>query len=877
MPLCLQLLETVAENIVAVVGSNYFTQEDNLTQYSQLTQNEQSSEDSLQLLEIYYLFARNTAIGYPSQPLCKLLQWLVQSVSCLAVRSGCEVDKGLKLQLLVLSELIKISAGVKIYLKELKTIKKLYRSLTILLNSTENPELLVFSMTILARLVLLDSMGSKLFSEKNVKQAFELIFSVLDGSWRTDANESMSMSNTILDRPSMLPIVSIDLLCDLGIREDILELLKQNQKTLVVVDNCLMSININGDTEEILIADHFLASVVRLNHVFQTIVAKSLFDLDILYRVLQTTLHPSKLVSTMTAKLIIKVIGDDVLSFRTLFESLATTERLNPIVGGMARCIADATAVVQNSGNLEVLSHSDDYLQSVVLCHVLAKLSSLPVIRSLCADKISLNQSATLIQAESALTGSVDPQILICFQPQLSIHLMTLLSSLVSDEKLDEKIKRTLILFLRSSEVSKVLAAALSNRTDKTFVVESLLLLTQLLTMSEKKHVNAFELSEEIFNLNQRVGDSYENFQSTIATLQASADVSAKKIEKLQTEMQQMLHFQDQLKAQQDQALAELGEKFIDQIRQKDDAMQKIRDAYEDKLREITLQCESMGQHMNKQTDTLQQREALLQESRAKRGILEEKNTDHKRKIQALEIRIEEIAQTHSTVMEEMQLREKRLLELREKIAAISEDYTTQREELASARDDNRRLESELKEQEITNESTYKELVLLSKAYKALADDKMSIESEVDTIRDEMAGLESMSVALQSRLQGKKELADQLAQKVEQLDDAVAEYKNALGDEHEKRCTVSRELDELKKAHRKLESMMVTLEIQVAEQRLLVNSKDEYILKCEADICHLTEEVGKQANLQALIHQLSSGVDNGSKVNDSSSVIAHDK
>ncbi|POM61239.1 hypothetical protein PHPALM_29777 [Phytophthora palmivora] len=231
--------------------------------------------------------------------------------------------------------------------------------------------------------------------------------------------------------------------------------------------------------------------------------------------------------------------------------------------------------------------------------------------------------------------------------------------------------------------------------------------------------------------------------------------------------------------------------------------------------------------------------------------------------------------------MEEMKLREKELEELREEIATISGDYTAQREELETAHDEARvRCCVEffrcLLTEKLSNENTYKELVLLSKAHKALADEKKNIESDVDTIRDQMANLETLNISIQSRLQEKKELADQLERKMARLDDAATVSKNALEDEREKRRSVGRDLDDLRKAHRKLESDMAMLEIQAAEQRLLVEAKDEHLRKYEEDIRHLTNEVGKQAKLQALIHQLSSGVDNNVKINDGA-FLARDK
>lgn len=396
---CLQLLDTLAGHLLAVVAPSKAQEvhDDNddevaATQYSQPTQAQQTPEDSLQLLELCYLFARKTAIGYPSHALCKLLQWLVESVSVAALRNGCENDTGLKLQLLVLAELIKISAGVRIYAKEMKKIKDFYRSLTILLNSTEDAELLVFSMAILARLVLTESMGSKLFSDKNVDQAFALVFSVLDGSWHDNAGESMSDATTILDRRSLLQLVSIDLLCDLADSQEILELLEKYPKIAPTIDNCFMTINLNGDAEQILVAAHYLSSIVQLSHLFRKMLIKGLSDQDVLYRVLQATLHPSKLAATTTTQLILKLIGDDIRSLRSLFDSSENAERLSPVVAGMIRCSTDATTVVQGAEDNEALSNSDEYLHSVEVCHLLAKLSELPAIRAVCVETMSLNQ-----------------------------------------------------------------------------------------------------------------------------------------------------------------------------------------------------------------------------------------------------------------------------------------------------------------------------------------------------------------------------------------------------------------------------------------------------------------------------------------------------
>ncbi|UIZ21632.1 hypothetical protein KXD40_001327 [Peronospora effusa] len=474
----------------------------------------------------------------------------------------------------------------------------------------------------------------------------------------------------------------------------------------------------------------------------------------------------------------------------------------------------------------------------------------------------------------------------------------SLLSSIMSDDNLTDKNKRTLSQLFQTSEVALVLGAALSSRK-KDVVVETLLLITQSLTSLRSKQFHDLELAEAMVGYSQRAKDANDNLRSTICSLQVNAKVGQMTIEKLQTKLQQTLHFQDELKAQQDQAIKDIEVKFAEQIRQKEDAILKMRDAYEAKLRKIAVQCETMGQHMNKNINVLQHRETLLHESRIKRGILEDENNELNRKVQVLETRIDEVAQTRLIAMEEVKLRDKELDEVRKEIATIFGDYTAQRDELeAAAYDEAKRLENELSEQKLSTENTYKELVLLAKAHEALSYEKKTCENEMATVLDKVANLESLNITMQSQLLEKRKLADQLERKVRRilvydrlgwltymsnycqmawLDDAATASKNALEVERKKHQAVGRDLGDLRKAHHKLESDMAMLEIQAAEQRMVIESKDEHLRKYKVEICHLTKEVGKQAKLQALIHQLSSGVDNNVKTSDGSSYPARDK
>jgi hypothetical protein len=71
------------------------------------------------------------------------------------------------------------------------------------------------------------------------------------------------------------------------------------------------------------------------------------------------------------------------------------------------------------------------------------------------------------------------------------------------------------------------------------------------------------------------------------------------------------------------------------------------------------------------------------------------------------------------------------------------------------------------------------------------------------------------------------------------LEETAAISQSALEDERDKRRNAARELDDLRKAHRKHDSEAAMWEIRVAENHLLIESKDEQIRKCEEEVRHL--------------------------------------
>lgn len=265
-----------------------------------------------------------------------------------------------------------------------------------------------------------------------------------------------------------------------------------------------------------------------------------------------------------------------------------------------------------------------------------------------------------------------------------------MLSTFLEESNVNDKLKRTLNQFLQSSEVSVVLGAGLLNCNDKELVVDVLLLMNECLSNSGSKRFNAFGLAEGIISFGQRWTESNDHMESELAGLEANVESSTKTIDKLQAEMQKMLHVHDELRLQHDQELKELGAKFAEQVRQKDEVMLKNYEVYETKIRELTAQCENLAQHINKKASAIQQRDQLLQENRMKRCVLEDENAEFKRKVQVLEIRIEEIAQSHSVASEEMKHREREFAALREEMATVSSDYATKREELEHVLDENK-------------------------------------------------------------------------------------------------------------------------------------------------------------------------------------------
>lgn len=397
--LTLQLLDTLAEHILSISPLQLPSQatpaavEKEEAAVAATQQNVEADSTLAPLLELVFLFSRRTTIGYPSHALNKLLQWLTINISAAALQSNGEGSSMLKLQLVVMAEMIKSSSGVQIFVKEMKKIKDFYRALTILLNGTEDTELLVFSMTILARLVLSDSLGNKLFSAKNVNQAFELVFSVLDGSWH--GSDDTYSSESVLVRPGLLQHMGVDLLCDLADRSDVLELLEKHNKVQHLLENFVLAVNLNASAEQIEVAVHFVTRVLALGHHFQKLVVKILSDFDILYRVMQTTLHPSRLIAITSIQLVLKVVGDDIRPMKSVFHDSSEVQRLTPVISGMFRCIIDVIELVQKREGNEELCASEQYLHSMEGCQLLAKLCEFPTFRALCVQNISLNQVIT--------------------------------------------------------------------------------------------------------------------------------------------------------------------------------------------------------------------------------------------------------------------------------------------------------------------------------------------------------------------------------------------------------------------------------------------------------------------------------------------------
>lgn len=416
--LCLQLLDTLAEHILSLTPAPRSASapkaptanEESDFAVSQTQPAVENASGLAPLLELVYLFSRKTAVGYPSHAVSKLLQWLTDSIAASALHCNGEGSTMLKLQLVVVAEMLKASSGVQIFVKEMKKVKEFYRALMIVLNSTEDAELLVFSMTILARLVLSDSLGNKLFSAKNVDQALELVFSVLDGSW--NGSDDAYSSDSVFSRSSLLQIMGVDLLCDLAERSDVLDVLEKHAKMMPTIESFVMAIDLNGSVDQIQLAAHFVARVVALGHHFRKLVVKILSDFDILYRVLQTTLHPSRLVAITSTQLVLKVIGDGLRPMKTIFDASDDVQRLTPVITGMFRCITDVTEIVQQREGRDELCASEQYLHSVEGCQLLAKLSEFPSFRSLCAQNISLNQvtlSCSLAVATVAFADAAVP------------------------------------------------------------------------------------------------------------------------------------------------------------------------------------------------------------------------------------------------------------------------------------------------------------------------------------------------------------------------------------------------------------------------------------------------------------------------------------
>lgn len=75
-------------------------------------------------------------------------------------------------------------------------------------------------------------------------------------------------------------------------------------------------------------------------------------------------------------------------------------------------------------------------------------------------------------------------------------------------------------------------------------------------------------------------------------------------------------------------------------------------------------------------------------------------------------------------------------------------------------------LERELSDKAVAHESTYKELVLLAKAHKAVLDERDEAARTAETARDQVTALEALNASLEARTEERKDLLEQLERKV---------------------------------------------------------------------------------------------------------------
>ncbi|CAK5071286.1 unnamed protein product [Aphanomyces euteiches] len=504
-----------------------------------------SSELNEDIVNLVYDMVHGATIGYPTPLLGKVLSALVHTISRDIVENSSFDGASFLLHLETLAACLHNNVGVRLYVSELPDRKELVRTLALMLNRTDDAHVLVYSMSILARLVLHEPVGRKLFQPKNVEHAISLVASVV-------TSVEMDHSRDTL----LVQLACIDLIADLVSQPWILTIVEGSEEFRGLITDMMARIDLNENVVRLQVALHFLYVVATISHPMRKEMGKSFPPLS---KALQVVLHPMPLVAKCATKFFISFLSDD----RALVEGLINST-----------------------------------------CPTVDEKLIAPLQPVLIALFKTLHTAITLFmvglaQRESQYLNSLSTEQATQYIPRFSLAFMTLVGTLMlhDDEAVEEDQLREFNQVLQQPDVAEILSRGLSQCEDKQWTLdksqEVVAIWRSRLSQSETAlhmaHKQIEHLKAEIELVKANADDERLQCHTEHARLQKELDLQRSAhehvVEALTAKFEsQMTH----MKAKCDEVMG--------QLREKSQAFEKKqRQLQESRVQRCTLEEESNG------------------------------------------------------------------------------------------------------------------------------------------------------------------------------------------------------------------------------------------------------------------------------------------
>ncbi|KDO29652.1 hypothetical protein SPRG_05604 [Saprolegnia parasitica CBS 223.65] len=826
------------------------------------------------MLAILCEVTKGALVGYPTPPLAKLLQALIHTLIRDILHDADieseEQDSSFLLHLQTLAGCLHGNVGVRLFVAELPERKELVRTLAVMLNRTDDASVLIYSMSILARLVLSEPVGQKLFQTKNIEKALALISPIVSDKDNTVL--LLSYDNSSTKESVSLQMACVDLLADLATQPWILAALEASEE-LHELTQSLLTDRFHMQESSVLhlqVTLYYLSTLVSLSHRFRRDLVQRFPSLS---QTLPVVLHPVQSIAIAAAQFFVAFLGEDKAVVDALIDTCPEGEpsTLQPTLVELFRFVHTTIAtLVRDAGDVDTDFFLDritspDYDHAVHACHVLTRLSQDKRVWAMSVALVNMTQLTSLAQREAHYMQSLSSERCLEFTPRFSLAFLTLIGTLLLHDDLPDESHATLREFnhvLQIPDVAAMISRGLCQCDSKHWTYDVLHFLRKFLSQSKTKafheRISLMTLADGLYTYSQRMHDVVATARTAVATSDAAMLGVTKQLDLAKAEHDVAKRaWADQI-AQDDERQQRREAEMHAQLAAKDAAYNALQKKYEAHVAHLQKQLDVAAHELDTKNQALEKKQRALHDNRLQRCSLEEENNELKRKLHVLEMRIDEVAEAHARTRHDMMEKEQARRDAQIEFESISEAYAAQSVEHLALQEELAALQVARRERDAKFTETYKQLVLLAKAHTMQSEEFSKTMTERDQLEVELSSAQESFASLSSRFESQQLQLQTYVKEKAALDGTIARYQQHLQDEQDAVHALRRERDDAQRQLQGLHAKFLAKEREVADACLQLQAKDATIRDRNDDVKRLKHELQQHAELQAMIHKLSS-------------------